>query len=159
LNIEKIKVEYEKLRKEYALPEFYELNKLFDIEEIEMSPDFLLRKIRRVISERISACSRFIELMLNPNNAPMFLFKIIKKIDKKDKESLAEIYGELGNIEIGVITLDLDYSERREAEFIKKTFEDYNNDLRLRFLNIIKKLEDRKEDKKEDKEGSEGYLG
>lgn len=139
-DLSKLKEEYEKLRKKYGLPEFYELNKHFDIEETEIETDFLLRKLRRTIAERIAGYSRFADIILNPSNAPMFFFKLIKKLDNKDKEALTEIYEVLGNIEVEILALDLDYSEEKEAEFIKKVFEIFDRQIRLRLLEIIKKI-------------------
>jgi len=156
-NLDKLKQEYEELKLKYSLPEFYELNKLFDIEETDVDTDFLLRKIRRTISERITAYSRFVDLILNPSNAPMFFFKLIKKIDSKDKEVLNEIYNILGNLEIKILTLDLDYSEEKEVDFIKKTFEIFDKKVRLNFLEVIKKLENCEIDCK--KENGRSYFG
>jgi hypothetical protein len=139
-NLERLKEEYAGFKEKYNLPEFSELNKLFDIEEVEVETDFLLRKIRRVVSERIGAYSRFIEIILNPSNAPMFFFKLVKKLDSKDKEILGEIYEVLGDIEVATITLDLDYDEKKEAEFIGKMFHVFNDEIKEKFLKTIERL-------------------
>ena len=44
-------------------------------------------------------------LSSSPSNAPIFFFKLIKKLDKEDKESLNKIYEELGNLEIEVVKI------------------------------------------------------
>ncbi len=155
--LDKLKEEYEKFRKKYDLPEFYELNKHFDVEETDIETDFLLRKIRRTIAERITGYSRFADIILNPSNAPMFFFKLIKKLDNKDKEALGEIYETLGNIEIEILTLDLDYSEKKEAEFIKKSFEIFDKQIKVKFLDIIKKLGNEESNNKKENSGS--YFG
>lgn len=139
-SLEKIKKEFEKFQKTYELPEFSKLNELFDIENVDTETEFLLRRIRREISERISAYSRFIEIILNPSNAPIFFFKLLKKLDSKDKEILGEVYRTLGNLELETIVLDLEYSEKKEAEFIKKMYEVFNKEIRLEFIKIIEKL-------------------
>jgi len=139
-SLDKLKEDYEELKNKYALPEFSELNRLFDIEDVEIETDFLLRKIRRIISERMAAYSRFIEIILNPSNAPMFFFKLIKKLDSKDKEVLAGLYEELGSIEVDTISLDLDYSEKNEADFIIRMYKVFNENIRIKFLEIVDKL-------------------
>src|SRR4030042_4845830 len=96
-NLDKLKQEYGKFKDKYNLPEFSELNKVFDIEDICTDTDFLLRKIRRTISEKVSGLLRFIEIILNPTNAPIFIFKLIKKMDEEDKKQLSEIYEILGS--------------------------------------------------------------
>ena len=63
-----------------------------------------------------------LEIILNPSNAPIFFFKLIKRLDSKEKERLTEIYERLGNLEVEIIKLDLSYNEKNEADFIKKVF-------------------------------------
>ncbi len=147
-SLDKLKKDYEELKNKYNLPEFSELNRLFDIEDVEIETDFLLRKIRRTISERMAAYSRFVEIILNPSNAPMFFFKLIKKLDSNDKEILGEIYGELGNIEVDTISLDLDYSETKEADFIIRMYKVFNDNIKVKFLGIIEKLSSGNENNK-----------
>lgn len=155
--LERLKEEYERIKIKHGLPEFSRLNQLFDIEETEIETDFLLRKIRRSIAERITGYSRFADALLNPSNAPMFFFKLIKKLDSRDKEVLSEIYEVLGNIEIETLTLDLDYSEKKEADFIKKIYEIFDKEIRLKLLDVIKKLENG--DTNSRKENGASYFG
>ncbi len=157
LNIEELKKEYERFKDKYALPEFSELNKAFDIEEIDPESEFLLRKIRRYISEKIGGYMRFIEILLNPSNAPIFFFKLIKKLDNSDKEALTKMYEELGNIELETISLDLEYNEKKEALFIKKLHDIFNQEIKKDLLKILKKLENGEDSKKKDNNGS--YFG
>ncbi len=138
--LDKLKSKYELYRERYSLPLFNELNKIFDIEELDSEGDLLLRKIRRFISEKLAGYMRFIEALLNPSNAPIFFFKLIKKLDNNDKENLTKMYEALGNIELETILLDLEYSEEGEADFIKKLYELYNNEIRKELLNVLKKL-------------------
>ena len=156
-NLEDLKKTYEVLKQKYNLPEFYELNKFFDIEEVEVESDFLLRKIRRVIAERISSYSRFADFVLNPSNAPMFFFKLLKKLDDSDKEMLGNIYELLGKIEIEMISLDLDYSEVKEADFIKRVSKLFNEEIRVKFLGVMDKMSNG--EKQQKKEGNVSYFG
>lgn len=156
-NMDELKEEYNKLKEKHSLPEFYELNKLFDIEEIDTETEFLLRKIRRVVSERIASYLRFIELILNPSNAPMFFFKLIKRLESNDRDELTKIYEKLGNFELDVISLDLEYNEEKEAIFIKKVFDIFNNEARLSLLGVINKLSLENNDSKKIFNGS--YFG
>lgn len=156
-SIEKLKEEYQILKNKYNLPGFSELNELFDIEEIEDETDYLLRKIRRAISEKTSGYLRFVETILNPSNAPIFFFKLVKKLESEDKEFLSKVYDILGNFEIEVIALELDYSEEKEAEFIKRVYNIFNDEIKEHFLKIIKKLENGDSDKRKESNGS--YFG
>jgi hypothetical protein len=156
-NIDDLKTEYSKYLSKYSLPEFSELNKLFDIEGVDLQTEFFLRKVRRVISDRISAYLRFAEIILNPSNAPMFFFKLVKKLDSKDRENLSEVYESLSLLELEVIRLDLDYSEINEADFIKKTYKLFDEDSRVKLLEIIKKLGNGDNNNKKENNGS--YFG
>jgi hypothetical protein len=146
---------YNLLKEKYELPEFSAINKIFDVEEINVKTNLLLKKIREIIGEKISEYSRFLEIIINPSNAPMFFFRIIKKLDKEDRDYLLKIYEKLGYFELKIVSLDIDYEEKREAEFIKETyifFEDIKKDLK----NIIEKLNS--SDKSSEKTNG-SYLG
>lgn len=155
--LEDLKREYEPFKTKYNLPDFYELNRLFDIEDIDVDTDFLLRRIRRIIADRVAGYSRFVDFMLNPSNGPIFFFKLLKKLDNKDKEMLTEVYETLGNFEMEILVLDLDYNEEKEADFIKRIFDKFNREIRLKFLEIVKKMSNSNSDKK--KEGNVSYFG
>jgi len=148
-NLNKLKQEYIKFKEKYNLPDFSEMNKVFDIEEIDIETDFLLRRVRRIVSEKISGLLRFIEFILNPSNSPIFIFKLIKKINEEDKKQLSEIYETLGGFELEIVRLDLDYNESKEAEFIKKAHNLLNDELSKKLLNIIEKMSNNGEEKKE----------
>jgi hypothetical protein len=139
-NLEQLKKQYSKLQKQYQLPNFSELNKQFDVEEIDVETDFLLRKIRRNIAEKVAGYMRFIEIILNPQNTPLFLFKLIKKLESKDKEDLTKLYEKLGAFEIKLVSLDLDYNEKNEADFITKCFELFNQEIKTNLLALTEKM-------------------
>jgi len=156
-SLDDLKEEYIKFKDKYKLPEFLEMNRLFDIEEIDIDTDFLLRKIRRVVSERIAGYLRFVEIVLNPSNAPMFFFKLIKKLDEGDKQSLSEVYDVLGKFEVEILALDIDYSEEKEAEFINNVFVAFDGDIKKKLLKVVKRMGKGDEDIKKVSNG--GYVG
>ena len=137
--LDELKRQYGEFSKKYNLVDFSELNKLFDIEEVDTETDFLLRKIRRVIADRIASYLRFVELILSPSNAPMFFFKLVQKLEENDKIILGEIYEKLGNFEIEIIALDLNYNEQDEAEAIIKMYNVFL-EIKENLLEIIKRL-------------------
>jgi len=119
--LEELKKDYEKLRKKYNLPEFKQLNEDFEIEKAaQHETDFILREIRKHMMDKAIAYLRFIEMLLNPSNAPIFFFALVKGLTGTDKRLLEKIYEKLGEFEINVISLDCRYNEKGEAEFIKK---------------------------------------
>src|SRR3989344_5191490 len=147
VDLDELKKAYNKFKDKYDLPEFTKLNEYFDVEEVNLDTEFLLRKIRIVISEKITNYLRFFETILNPSNAPIFFFKVIKKLDSKDKENLSKIYEQLGNLEIEMVRLDLEYDEKKEAEFIKNIFKVFSQ-IKVDVLRIINKMLDNSENKR-----------
>ena len=150
--LENLKKEYSKLAAKYKLPEYRLLNEEFDIEKAqELETDTLLREIRKVIMDKVIAYLRFVELLLNPSNAPMFFFAILKGVDSADKKVLEETYSNLGKLEIQVIGVDNDYSERNEAEFIKHIFCEWKGikDNMRQVSKALQKGWDRKSEKKD----------
>lgn len=139
-NLENLKKEYAILKSKYKLPEFTQLNVIFDIEEVNIETEFLLRKIRRIIIDKVTGYLRFVETILNPANAPIFFLKLIKKLDLQDREILGKMYEHLGNLETEVICLDLDYSEDKEAEFINKVFELFEKHICKDLMLVTQKL-------------------
>jgi len=122
LNLEALKKRYKKLQKKYKLPSFNELNQEFEIEKIqEKETDFLLREIRKIISDKIAAFLRLFELFINPTSAPIFILNVIKTLTLKDKELIERIYHKLVYLELTSMVRDINYNEKKEVEFIKKT--------------------------------------
>ena len=156
-NLDELKKKYNEFREKYGLPEFLELNKIFDIEEIDNETDFLLRKLRRIISDRIAGYLRFVEIIVNPSNAPMFLFKLIKKLGEEDKKQLNEIQETLGECEVEIIRLDLDYNEEKEVEFIKKAYNLFTQEISKKLLVVVEKMGNGKSNEEKKEKGS--YFG
>ncbi|MBU0894733.1 MAG: hypothetical protein KKF48_00520 [Nanoarchaeota archaeon] len=122
-NLEKLKESYLDLQKKYGLPDFDNFNKEFGIERAsDVETDFVIREIRKIVSEKLSNYLRFVETILHPINTPMFVFSIIKSIGIKEKDILTEIYTKLAKIEIRLIELDLSFVEEKEVIFIRDSY-------------------------------------
>jgi len=156
-SLKKIKKRYKEFQEKYSLEDFDELNKVFQIEKIsESETDFLLREIRKIISEKFSDYLRFVETILNPMNNSMFVFSVVKSIDSDSKKILTNVYKKLAKMELKIIELDLEFSEEKEAEFIKDSCE-FWKDIRkniLTVLNVINKNWDNKSEA-----NGKGYFG
>lgn len=125
-NLDRLKKNYAELEKKYKLPSYKEINEEFDIEKLqELETDTLLREIRKIIMDKVIAYLRFIEMLLNPQNAPLFFFSLLKNVENSERKLLEEIYSRLGKIEIEVIDVDNDYKEEKEAIFIKHIIEEW----------------------------------
>ena len=155
--LEKLKKEYRTLKKKYNLPDFKDLNEDFHIEKIaESETEILIREARKFMGDKMMNYMRFIENLLNPVNVPMFIFSIIKLLDTEEKKGLSEIYKELMKKEIQFIELDLEFNEKKEAEFIKDAYEFWQG-IKKDMLKIIDKINKKWDNKFE--VNSKGYFG
>ena len=154
--LKKLKEEYSKIQEKYGLPNFSKLNEDFRIEKTaQTETDFLVREIRESIGETLENFLRFVEAILNPVNVPMFLFPIIKSLNVEEKNKLSEIYKKLSKLEIDSMKL-IDYSEKKEAEFIKNSYKIWQ-EIKKDFVKIIEAVENKTEAKVEKSE--KGYFG
>ncbi len=154
--LESVKKNYLPLMKKYKLPSFDELNKEFEIEKVqEHETDYLLREIRKAVSEKMSAFLRFFETVLNPVMAPVFVIAALKNLENGEKERIKEIYEAMVGVEIGTIELDIIYDEKKEAEFIIKAAKKWKS-IKPDILEVMKIIE--KSHSIREKKGN-SYLG
>ena len=152
-----LKENYAKIEKTHHLPEFNKLNSEFSIEKIaEIETDFLIREVARIMAEKFSNYMRFVELVINPSNAPMFIFSIIKTMGESEKKKFADIYKELAKIELNLIELDVSFSEKKEADFINNSYKTWIS-MKEDFQEVIEKIKENWDNKSEN--GNKGYFG
>ena len=156
--LEALKKEYEELCAKYNLPNFQALNQEFSIEKIaDLETELLTKEIRRFIADKIFNYLRFVETILNPANAPMFIFSIIKSVTPEDKKKFMSIYEKLSDLDLELIKLDLESTEKRDAEFIRHSFESWN-EIKRELTPVVSKLKFIKEDLNSEKPGNK-YFG
>lgn len=155
--LENLKTEYEKIRQKFNLPSWREMNEEFEIEKLQdKETETLIREVRRAMLEKSLSYLKFIEMFMNPGNAPMFFLALVRNLDNGKKKILDELYLELGKYEILSVTLDNEYNEEKEAEFINKFFNSWKS-IKSRFKEVSEELESSWDKKSEKKE--KGYLG
>jgi len=155
--LQKLKEKYKDLKKEYNLPEFDELNKEFSIEKIsDVETDFLMREIGRVMSDKFSSYLRITEMMLNPINSPIFVFSMVKAMGEDEKKKLSEAYKELTKIELNLIELDVNFSMKKQAEFIINSYKSWK-EIKGYFSEVISKVKSKWDSKHEN--NNKAYFG
>jgi hypothetical protein len=156
-NLTKLKETYEKLKLKYNLPLFKDMNENFQIEKItESETEFILREVRKYITDKFFSYLRFLESILTPTNAPMFVFAITKTLGVEEREKLIELYKKIAKVELEVIGLDLIYSEQEEAEAIKKYYELWQG-IKNKLLEVVEVIKKNWDNKIED--NGKGYFG
>lgn len=156
-NLEELKKDYKKIQEKYDLPSFKELNEDFGIEKaVEVETDLLIREIRKFIADKFSNYLRFIETLLQPINAPMFVYSILKSCEKTEKEKLSEMYKKLAKKEIELIELDVEFDELKEARFIKDSYK-FWQELKEEFSSVLEAIKKNWDNKSQSNE--KGYFG
>lgn len=123
ISLDELMKKYAPFEKKYKLPSFGKLNEDFDVEKAqEKETQFVLREIRREVTDKVAAFLRFFELFLNPQAAPLFVLGMLKNLTLHEKDVIMKIYKELVALEIEAVNLDITYKEEEEARFIKETF-------------------------------------
>jgi len=157
-SLEDVKKDYAELEQKYGLPSFDELNKDFQVEKVtETETELLLKEIRRFIFDKISNYMRFLESLLNPVNASMFTFSVLKTLSADDKKIAEDVYKKLMKLEVDLMEVDIEYSEEKEAEFIKETVKVWNG-IKKDWLKIIGSVK-KNWDNKVEKGNGQGYFG
>ncbi len=118
-----IKETYSKLKTKYSLPPFDELNNEFEISLIEKD-DFLLREIRRKITDKLGNVCGPLEGAVGGETHPMAVIEFGNISDSEIKKSM-EIYKKLMYLirqsqEVGILA-----DEKKDAEFIKEFFKQW----------------------------------
>jgi len=122
----KFNVKYEAFRKKNDLPDFEFMNENFEIENLACEEtELLAKKIRKQIMEKISSSFRTLEMFKNPQNAPLFIFTVIKFFNQSDKDNIELLYNRFADLEIEAFGLETEYNEKKEIDFIKKVCRDW----------------------------------
>ncbi len=155
--LEMFKSAYKKIQEKHGLPYFEFMNQNFEIENLcEAETELLLKRVRKQVMEKVSSGLRALEMFLNAQNAPLFIFSVVKSFSQTDKEILESLYNKFAEFEIEAFGLESVHNEQREAEFIKivcATWKDVTADFDRIYHSM--KVNYKKESKKHDK----SYLG
>lgn len=134
-----LKKNYSILEKKYRLPAFDKLNEDFEIDKIDKESDLLLRYVRKIMMEKIVNSIGFLEMLLNPVNAPRIYISYVRSMTAEDKKIIDEMYSALGNLSVSALELEIDCSEKSEAEIIKHIYEIWQQQ-KPKFRKIINNL-------------------
>ena len=154
--MEILKDRYSEIQQKHNLPSFKQLNEDFSIEKIEEERfEILIREVRRFVADKLVNYMRFIEAVMNPTNASMFIFSLIKVLGKDEKKKLGEMYEVLAKAELELIDLDISYSEEKEAEFIRSSYTQWQ-DMKNEFMDVVDKVKENWD--KEVEKGDKSFI-
>jgi len=131
-----VKEEYEKIK--HKLPKFHELDNEFEISLIK-DKEFLLRSIRRKMSEKLIFFCRIIESLLYPTANHIINMNEVKEFSEDEKKNMEKIYKKLMVFERDSLNIDVEPDEKKDVEFINDLFKEWPN-LKIDILKITKKM-------------------
>ncbi|MEM2874117.1 MAG: hypothetical protein QW063_01545 [Candidatus Nanoarchaeia archaeon] len=119
-NLEILKEEYEKIRKQYKLPSFDELDREFELRKIDCDAN-LIKEIRRNILHKIDNIIGLLEPILDPKHT-LHSFVETKIFEKHNVEAMFAFYKKLWYLIHKGIQVSY-VSEKAEVDFIKEMWE------------------------------------
>jgi len=151
-----IEEQYNKLKNNYNLPEFKDLDKEFGISSIE-NGKFLLRETINKIMERVDFFSELLECSLQPDTSSLRSMNESKFFEDKERRIFYILYKKLMVISRESTEVSLKREEKEEADFINKTFDEWK-ELKTDLLKFVEKVKDSWKKETDIKEEL-GYLG
>lgn len=151
-----IQKEYENLSKKYKLPNYKEINQVFEISTLE-NADFLLRNIIGKILEKINYYTKFLEEFLQPDAASLSGMHEIRFFTDDEKQKIYVLYKKLMMLGRKSAVIDIIQNQEKEAEFINLSINEWMN-IKDELLIFIKKIEECW-GKEKNLENDLGYLG
>lgn len=120
----KLEESYNKLKSKYNLPEFNELNLIFEIDDIGCESNLILQKIREKIDNKIITYIEIIEAIVQPETNLRDMYET-KYVNDKSKETAYTLFKKLMLIKRSSDLISIENKEDDNAKFIKETYESY----------------------------------
>ncbi len=127
MELKDLKKGYDELAKKFKIPGFKEINQDFEVDKIDRDTDNILRAIRKAMMDKIVNSLGFVEMLLNPANAPRLYHGFLKTMTSEEKQILDKMYGLLSELSVSSLELEIDSSDKLEAELIKRVQESWNS--------------------------------
>jgi len=143
MEVAELKKKYEQLAKKHKLPSFDELNSDFEIDKLDRESNNLLRAIRKLIMEKIVNSMSFLEMLVNPINAPRMYMPYIVTMEVMDKKIIDEIYSSLAGLSVLSLELEINSEEKDEAVLINSVLGKWK-ELKPKFSQILKNIKEPK---------------
>ncbi len=115
-----IELKYKELQKKLQLPEFNQLNNVFEINSLQ-NDHFLLRNIRRTIAAKLEHITKIVEELLQPDTHFRTLTES-SSISEKQKQQLLKFYKQIMHLLRLSDELDYSYNDKKDAEYISNLF-------------------------------------
>jgi len=131
-----VKERYLELSKKYRLPSFDEIDNEFEISTIEKE-HFLLREIRRKITEKIEVYAKILEEILHPDPPTVSNMYESGVFDEKSRDEIFVLFKKLMYLNRLSVEASIDENEQKSSDYINAVFKNWK-DIKKEFLRHIK---------------------
>jgi len=119
-NLEKLKAQYETLRKKFDLPNLEYLNSEFEINAIDVDKSgIFIRAILRMIIGKIALFLNYLDPVVSPNPQSYHSMVELNNLSNEDKQGMLDYYKRLSTLYHEGCAVELK-SEKEIADYIKR---------------------------------------
>ena len=104
-DFEVFRKQYDALAKQHALPSFAIMNNDFELEKISQESTTISRVVRKTMMEKVFNILTFLEMLLNPVNAPRAYIPYIKTMTLEDRKTIDALYGIFGTLTLRALNI------------------------------------------------------
>ncbi len=133
-----MKEAYEKLRKEYDLPDYDTVNNELEVSSFE-DEEFLLRKIRRKSLEKLDEVSMIIGSVLQPAAESLIDMQECSFFDDNDQKKMVEIYKKIMILKRLSTEAEIYANNKKDAEFVNRFFKEWKG-LKENIIPFVEKM-------------------
>jgi hypothetical protein len=135
-----LKEKYHKLKDKYSLPDYIEINKDFDIEDLNDDSDILLQKVRIKIYEKMDYFAHLLSFSIQPDTELSDMYES-KYIDDDTREAAFVVYKTILRLLRLSSLVAIDNSDEENAKFIKEAYKAWQ-ELKPELKEHLRKLVD-----------------
>jgi hypothetical protein len=114
-----IEPQYKELQKKHQLPDFAVLDKEFEISTIE-KPDFLLRNVRRKISERFDHATQLLDPLIQPDAGTFVHLTEYRALSESDRRNVLKLFQDIQSLALACIDAEMSVDDAQDVLIINR---------------------------------------
>ena len=150
-----VKEDYTELSKKHKLPSFAEMEREFEISTLD-EEGFLLREVRRKITEKVELYFKFLEEILQPEITIANMHES-REFNEEEREKIFKLFSKLMFLYRLSMETSVNEDDQKSADYINTVFTDWDN-IKDQFSKIVAKAKESWINEKNIKEDL-GYMG
>ena len=135
------KKKYEELARKFKLPSYKDMDRDFEISEIEDDDAFLLRKIRKKIMEKIEVYEKVLESVLVPSETSLTCLYECQVFTDEQKRKLYLLFKKLMYFDRMSTEVSINEDDKKTSAFINEFWKQWP-DMKKSFSEAVCKLKE-----------------